>query len=143
MAQPLVIAGGSVRLYINNVVYSVAQSVSLEVTTGEYAIYGINAPYAQELAGGGQVSVSGSIKGVRINNSGGIQGSVNGRPLFSDVAASNYISIRVESRKTGELLWSVPKAKITKTSDVIATKQVYSLSLEFIAQIAFFPLDLS
>ena len=142
MAQPLVIAGGSVRLYINNVVYSVAQSASLEIDSGEYAIFGINSPYAQELAGGGQVSVKGSIKGVRIKNSGGLQGS-NARPLFSDIAASNYVSLRLESRDTGELLWSIPKAKITRTSDQVQTKSTYKLSFEFIGQIPFFPLDLS
>jgi hypothetical protein len=142
MSQPLVIAGGSVRLFINNVVYTVAQSVSLEVTTGEYAIFGINSPYAQEIAGGGQVSVSGNVKGIRINNSGGVQG-INGRPLFSDVAASNYISLRLEDRKTGELLWSVPKAKVTKSSESVAAKGVYSLSFDFIGQIAYQALDLS
>jgi len=142
MAQPLVIAGGSVRLYINNTVYSVTQSASLEVDTGEYAIYGINSPYPQELAGGGQISVKGSIKGVRIKNSGGLQGS-NIRPLFSDVAASNYVSLRLESRDTGEILWSIPKAKITHTSDAVQTKSTYKISFEFIGIIPFFPLDLS
>lgn len=142
MAEPLVIAGAACRLFLNNVVYSVAQSASLEVDTGEYAIFGINSPYAQELAGGGQVNVKGSIKGVRIKNSGGIQG-VNGRPLFSDIAASNYVSLRLESRATGELLWSIPKAKITHTSDQVQTKSTYKVSFEFIGQIPFFPLDLS
>ena len=81
MAQPLVISGALVRLYVNNRVYSVAQSVTLDMDTGEYEIRGINPPYPQEIAGGGQVQVKGSVKGIRIKNSAGVQGS-NARPLF-------------------------------------------------------------
>jgi hypothetical protein len=140
--QSLIITGPLVRLYVNKHVYSVAQSVSLETDTGEYAIYGINSPNPQELAGGGQVSVRGSVKGLRVKNSAGLQGS-NLRPLFSDIAASNYVSLRLEDRSTGETLWSIPKAKISKTSDAVQIKGTYKLSFDFIGQIAFFPLDLS
>lgn len=138
----LVIAGGSIRLYLNERVYSVAQSVSLEVETGEYEIRGINSPYAQELAGGGQISIKGSVSGVRIKNSGGIQGS-NGRPLFSDAAASNLVSLRVEDRATGETIWNIPKAKLSNISEGAATKGIYHVSFNFIGQILYYPLDLS
>lgn len=140
--QSIVITGAQVRLYINNRIYSVAQSVSLEVDTGEYEIYGINSPYPQELASGGQIKVRGSVKGVRVKNSGGIQG-INARPLFSDAGASNYVSIRLEDRSTGETLWSIPKAKVTRSSDVAMIKSIYQLSFDFIGQIPFFPLDLA
>ena len=140
--QSLIVAGAQVRLYLNNRVYSVAQSVSLDEDTGEYAIFGINSPNPQEIAGGGQINVRGSIKGVRIKNSGGIQG-VNGRPLFSDVAASSYVSLRLEDRSTGETIWSIPKAKITKINESVAIKGTYKVNLEFIGQILYWPLDLS
>ena len=142
MAQSLVMSGAQVRIYINNIVYSVAQSVSLSVSTGEYAIYGIDSPYAQELAGGGQVIVRGSVRGVRIKNGGSIQ-SQNGRPLFNDVAASNYISLRLEDRLTGEVIWSIPSAKITELKDSVSIKGTYKADFDFIGQIAFLPLDLS
>lgn len=142
MANPLVISGALCRLYLNNRVYSVAQSVTLEYESGEYEIRGINSPYPQEIAGGGQISVRGSIRGIRIKNSGGIQGS-NGRPLFSDVAASSYVSLRLEDRSTGETIWSIPKAKISKVSETVQIKGVYHVSIDFIGQILFWPLDLS
>lgn len=142
MAQPLVMVGAHVRLFVNGTVYSVAQSVSLSVSTGEYAIYGIDSPYAQELAGGGQISVRGSVRGVRIKNGGGIQAQ-NGRPLFSDVAASNYISLRLEDRRTGEVIWSIPAAKITELKDSVSVKGTYKADFDFIGQIAYLPLDLS
>jgi len=142
MSQPLVISGALCRLYLNNKVYSVAQSVTLNYETGEYSIYGINSPDPQEIAGGGQNVVRGSVRGLRIKNSGGIQG-VNGRPLFSDRAASNYVSLRLEDRSTGETIWSIPKAKINNVSESIAIKGTYKINFDFIGQILFWPLDLS
>ena len=142
MANSLIVTGALCRLYVNNKVFSVAQSVSINQQTGEYEIFGINSPNPQEIAGGGQISVKGSCKGVRIKNSGGLQG-VNARPLFSDAAASNYVSLRLEDRSTGETIWSIPKAKLTNISESVAIKGVYQVNFDFVGQILFWPLDLS
>lgn len=142
MAQPLVLVGAMIRLFINNTVYSVTQEVSVEVDTGEYAIYGIDSSYAQELAGGGQIAVKGSVRGVRLKNGGSLQAQ-NARPLFSDVNASPYISLRIEDRTTGEVLYSIPNAKISNLRDSVSTKGVYKADFNFIGQVAFLPLDLS
>ncbi len=141
MASPLIVAGAHCRLYLNNKIYSVAQSASLEVDSGISATFGINSPYAQELSSG-QVSVKGSIKGVRIKNSGGLQGS-NAIPLFSDIVAGNYISLRLEDRSTQESIWSVQKARIGRITEVVQIKGVYQVSFEFVGIIPFWPLDLS
>ena len=138
----LVINSGQVRLYINNKIYTTTQRVELNNNTGEYAVYGINSPNPQEIAGGGQKSVTGKVSGVRTKNSGGLQG-VNALPLFSDLANSNYVSLRLESRDTGETLWSIPQAKLSDVQESISIKGVYQLSFSFIGQILFYPLDLA
>ena len=138
----LIVTGALCRLYINNKIFTVAQSVSIQQQTGEYEIFGINSPYAQELAGGGQISVRGSVRGVRVKNSGGLQG-VNARPLFSDAAASNYVSLRLEDRSTGETIWNIPKAKLTNINESVQIKGVYQVSFDFVGQILFWPLDLA
>jgi len=127
---------------VNNRVYAVTQNVSVSIDTGEYSIYGINSPYPQEIAGGGQNSVRGSAGIVRTKNSGGLQ-AVNARPLFSDLAASNYVSLRLEHRSTGETLWSIPKAKLSNIKESVAAKGIYHITFDFIGQILFWPLDLS
>lgn len=142
MANPIVISSGLTRLYINNKIFTTTQSVSMQNTTGEYEIFGINSPYPQEIAGGGQRTVRGTVSGVRTKNSGGLQGS-NALPLFSDVAASNYVTLRLEDRSTGETLWSIPKAKITNVDETISIKGVYKISFQFTGQILFYPLDLA
>ncbi len=140
--QQLVISAALCRLYVNNKIYPVVQSVSVNVESGEYAIYGINSPYPQEIAGGGQNMVKGSATVVRTKNSGGVQ-AVNLRPLFSDLAASNYVSLRLEDRSTSETLWSIPKAKIMNIKETAQAKGIYHISFDFVGQILFWPLDLS
>ena len=142
MPNSLVVSAGRCRLYINNKIYAVTQNVSVSIDTGEYSIYGINSPYPQEIAGGGQNSVRGSAGIVRTSNSGGIQG-VNARPLFSDLAASSYVSIRLEDRQTSETLWSIPKAKISNVKESVSIKGIYHITFDFVGQILFWPLDLS
>ena len=142
MANQLVISSGLTRLYVNGRILTTTQSVSMQNQTGEYAIYGINSPYPQEIAGGGQRVVSGKVSGIRTKNSGGLQG-VNALPLFSDVAASNYVSLRLEDRSTGETLWSIPKAKLSNVQESISVKGTYKISFDFIGQILFYPLDLA
>lgn len=140
--QSIIVSSALVRMYVNNRIYPVTQSISVSIDTGEYSIYGINSPYPQEIAGGGQNMVKGSATIVRTRNSGGVQ-AVNLRPLFSDLAASNYVSLRLEDRSTGETLWSVPKAKITSVKETAQAKGIYHISFDFVGQIMFWPLDLS
>lgn len=142
MANSLIVTAALVRLYINNVVYAPSQSVSVSIETGEYSIYGINSPYPQEIAGGGQNTVRGSAGVIRTKNSGGIQ-AANMRPLFSDLAASPYVSLRLEDRSTGETIWSIPKAKLNNVKESTAVKGIYRISFDFTGQILFWPLDLS
>lgn len=141
MASPLTIPGANCRIYLNNKVYSVAQSVTLEVDEGVYEVYGINAPYPQELASG-QIHVRGNIKGIRLKQSGGLQGS-NAIPLFSDIISGNYISLRLEDRSTQETIWSVTTARINNVSEVVQIKGIYQVTFSFVGQIPFRTLDLS
>lgn len=142
MPNSLIVSAARVRLYVNNVVYAPSQNVSVSIDTGEEAVYGINSPFAQELSSGGQYSVKGSATVVRTSNSGGLQ-AVNLRPLFSDLGASPYVSLRLEDRKTGETLWSIPKSKLSNIKETVSAKGTYHISFDFIGQILFFPLDLS
>lgn len=139
--RSLVLTGAHVKLYINNKVYNVVQSISLSVDYGETEIYGIDAVYPQEIAPT-KVSVRGSVNGLRLKLSGGLQAS-NLRPLFTDVAASPYISIRIQDRDSQEDILFIPNAKVTRESHSIATKSTYKLSFDFVGQIPLFALDRS
>ena len=141
MARSVVLTGAHIKLYINNKLYKEVQSLSLSVDYGEAEIYGIDAAYAQEIAVT-KISVRGSVNGIRIKLSGGLQ-AANLRPLFQDVAASPYISIRIQDRDSSEDICFIPAAKVTRETHSIATKSTYKLSFDFVGQIPLFALDRS
>lgn len=139
MARTLVLTGAHIKLYINNKAYKEVQSVNLVVDYGETEIYGIDAAYPQEIAPT-KVSVRGSVQGIRIKHSGGLQGA-NLRPLFTDIAASPYISLRIQDRQSGEDILFIPNAKVTRESHSAVVKSTYKLNFDFIGQIPLFALD--
>jgi hypothetical protein len=139
MAQSIILAGPNILLYLNNKVYKVVQSVNFTVNYNEEGIYGIDCPFPQELASG-RCMVTGSVKGLRIKYSGGLQAS-NLRPLFTDLAASPYISLRINDRSTGEDILTILNAKVTNEQHSVAIKGVYRLSFDFVGQVPLFALD--
>lgn len=139
MAQQVTLVGAMVKVYINNQVYKVTQTISYVVDYGEQEIHGIDSPYAQEIAPG-KVTVKGSVQGLRVKYSGGLQAS-NIRPLWLDMLASPYISIRIQDRSTGEDLIYIPQAKVTREAHSATTKSTYKLNFEFIGSVPYFALD--
>lgn len=137
----LTLTGADVKVYVNNRVYPFVQSITLNIDYGEVENYGIDAAYAQEIAVT-KISVRGSVQGVRVKMSGGLQ-AMNMRPLAFDIAAAPYISIRIQDRATQEDILFIPNAKVTKENHGIAVKQSYKLGFEFIGQIPLFALDRS
>lgn len=136
-----VISGALIKVFVNNKLYKEVQSVSFEIDYGEEEIYGIDSPYPQEIATN-RISVRGSISGIRLKNSGGIQ-AYNLRPLYSDVAASPYISIRIQDRQSTEDILFIPNAKISNEKHSASTKGTYKLSFDFKGQIPLATLDRS
>jgi hypothetical protein len=135
----LTLSGASIKLFINNKVYSSVQSITLNINYNEKPIIGIDSPWPQEIAPG-KIDVSGSVSGIRTKNSGGLQGS-NMRPLFKDIAAGPYISIRIQDRETSEDIAFLPECKITDESHSVSAKGVYRLNFNFIAKMPLMALD--
>lgn len=141
MARPIVLTGAHIVLYINNKKYKTVQSVSMVIEYEEEPIFGIDASYPQEIASN-RVFVRGSIGGIRIKYSGGLQAH-NIRPLFTDILSSPYISIRIQDRSTGEDIVFIPKAKTSRETHNIVTKASYKLNFDFVGQAALMALDRS
>lgn len=137
----VILTGAMIKLYINNKLYNVVQSVSFTIDYGETETYGIDAAYPQEIATT-RISVKGNVAGLRVKQSGGLQ-AFSIRPLFQDIAASPYISIRIQDRATGEDILFVPNAKVSRESGSAAVKSTYKLNFEFSGQIPLFALDRS
>lgn len=140
MSRPsIVLTGALIKLYINNKLYKEAQSVAYVIDAGEQEIYGIDSPFPQEIAST-RATVSGSVTGVRIRASNGLQ-AYNARPLVKDLMKAEYISIRIQDRSSGEDILFIPNAKITQQTFQSAAKGVVRLSFNFKGLVGFEALD--
>lgn len=141
MALPVVITGAHINLYINNQLYKEVESVSFTVSYSEEEIYGVDSIYPQEIAGG-KVSINGSVNGLRLKLSGGLQAK-NIRSLFNDVSASPYISIRISDRATSEDIIFIPQCKCSDETHSIPNRGTYKLNFNFKGMVPYFALDRS
>lgn len=137
--KSIVLTGPCVKLYINNNLYKEVQQVSYSIDYGEYEIYGIDSPFPQEIAPGRTV-VRGSISGIRIKNSGGIQ-AYDARPLIRDLLSAPYISIRLNDRASNEDILFIQSAKITNQKMSVGVRGTVKLSFDFSGLIPYEPLD--
>lgn len=138
---PVVITGAHINLYINNQLYKEVESLSFNIDYGEEEIYGIDSPYPQEIAGG-KITVTGTVNGLRLKLSGGLQAK-NIRSLFSDVSATPYISIRVQDRATQEDIIFIPQCKVSNENHTAQNRGVYRLNFNFKGMVPYFALDRS
>lgn len=137
----MILTGANIKFYVNNKLYKVTQTVTLRVEYNEEGIYGIDVPWPQEIASG-KIVCRGRVEGLRVKQSGGLQAD-NLRPLFTDIAASPYVSIRIQDRATGEDIVFIPNAKVSVEDHTIRIKNSYKLNFDFIGQIPLFALDRS
>lgn len=129
MARSIVLKGAEVRLYIAGKLYPEARSVSYTVNYGENEIYGIDTPFAQEIATD-RVSVQGQVNGVRIKYSGGLQGK-GARPKINEILQGQYVAIRIQDRFSQQDILFLPQAKIISENVNISSKNVVTLSFGF------------
>jgi len=136
-----VVAGADIKIYINGIVYAEPQQLNYMIDYGEEATYGIDSIFPQEIKTS-RISVTGSISGVRVGNSSGLQGA-QARSTIAGSMYASYISLRVFDRKTGEDILFIPKAKVTKEKTSVSAKGVMKLSFDFTGLQAQQPLDRS
>lgn len=139
MSAPVVIVGATIELWANNKQFKEVADVSFTVDYGEDYIYGIDSGYPQEIAPT-RVTVSGSVSGFRLKLSGGIQGKTL-RPLFTDIVASPYVSLRITDRSTQEDIIFIPQAKISAETHNIPSRGTYRVNFTFKGIIPLFALD--
>ena len=139
----LTLTGADIKVYINNKVYPYIKSINVKIDYGEQENRGIDSPFAQEVAST-FVTIRGSVTGMRVKLSGGLQ-AMNMRPLnlATDIAANPYISIRIQDRSTQEDILFIPNAKVSAESHVIAVKSSYQLNFDFVGTVPQFALDRS
>lgn len=133
------IQGAAVKVFINGQLWGAVQEISWTLDYSEQELYGIDSPFPQEIHGV-KTSAYGSIKGLRIRQSNGLQG-IQARPVIHEVLSSPYISIRVQDRFSGEDLVFFPRAKVASETHSVPAKGILSVSFQFRAMAGWQPMD--
>jgi hypothetical protein len=129
MASQRTISGAQIKIYINGIVYDEAQQLDYTIDYGEEPIYGIDSFFPQEIKIT-RISVQGTISGLRVKDSNGLQG-YSIRPGVRDSVFAPYISIRIADRETGEDILFIPNAKVTNERSSVSAKGVMKTTFSF------------
>ena len=141
MSQSVVLKAADVKVYISGKLYEPAQAISYTIDYAENEIYGIDSQFPQEIAPM-KVSVQGSISGVRVKLSGGLQG-YDIRTKINEILKAPYTSLRIKDRHSdSDILW-LPQMKVTSEQVQIQAKGVAQLSFSFKGIIPYNALDLN
>lgn len=140
MGQSVTLKGSECKIYFGGKLYPEAQNIVYTINYGEQEIYGIDSIFPQEIATT-RVSVQGSISGIRVKLSGGLQGKdvltkINQR-LFAP-----YISVEIRERQSDTKLIFIPQCKVTAETMQISSKGIVKLSFSFKGIIPYNPLDM-
>lgn len=129
MAQSVVLKGAEIKIYISGKLYAESQNISYTIDYGEEDIYGIDSPFPQEIATT-RVNVQGTINGLRVKLTGGLQG-YQIRSRINEILYAPYTSLRIKDRRSDiDILW-IPQMKVTNETVQIPSKGIVSLNFSF------------
>ena len=139
--QSIVLKGSECKLLIGGKLYPEAQSVSYSIDYGETEIYGVDSIFPQEITTT-RVSVQGSVSGIRLKLSGGLQGK-DALTKINQKLFAPYVSIEIIERQSDTKLIFIPQCKITRESMQIDAKGIVKLSFTFKGIIPYNALDMN
>lgn len=141
MASSVVLQGAECKMYISGKLYPEVQSINYTIDYGEREIFGIDSQYAQEVAPT-RVVVQGSVQGVRVKFTGGLQG-YEARAKINQILHAAYTSLRVKDRRSDIDIFFLPQMKVTSETITIPAKGVVQLNFNFRGIIPYNELDLN
>ena len=141
MSQSVSLKGSGIKLYISGKLYPEVQSLTYTIDYGETEIYGIDSQFAQEIAPT-RVSVQGSVSGIRVKLTGGLQG-YEIRSKIAQILQAPYTSLRIKDRASDiDILW-LPQMKVTSENIQIPAKGVVKLNFNFKGIIPYNEIDVN
>jgi len=141
MSQSIVLKGSECKLYIGGKLYPEAQQISYSIDYSETEIYGIDSIFAQEIVTT-RISVQGSVSGVRVKLSGGLQGK-DALTKINQKLFAPYVAIEIRDRYSDQKLIFIPQCKISAETMQVAAKGVVKLNFTFKGIIPYNALDLN
>lgn len=140
MAQSVVLTGANCKLFIGGKQYPEVNQINYVIDYGESEIYGIDSYFPQEIATT-RMSVQGTVTGLRLKLSGGLQGKDIVSKINEKLFAP-YVSIEIRDRQADTKLLFIPQCKVSSENVSIGAKGVVTLSFTFKGIVPYNPLDL-
>jgi hypothetical protein len=141
VSQPTVLKGAECKIYIGGKLYNEAQQISYTIDYSEKEIYGIDSIFPQEIATT-RVSVQGTVSGVRVKLSGGLQGKDITTRINQKLFAP-YVSVEIRERFSETKILFIPQCKVVSESMQVMGKGIVKLNFTFKGIIPFNALDMS
>jgi len=123
------VSGASIKLFIAGILYPNARSVTINIDYGEDAIYGIDSALPQEIRQT-RISVQGSVSGIRIRSTPGLQGA-NIVSILKDSLQAPYVTLEIRDRVSDEVMYFIRGVKVTSESFKAVSKGTVELSFNF------------
>ena len=139
MAQSVVIKGAEIKTYVGGKLYPEVQQIQYTIDYGEYEIHGIDSAFPQEIASS-KVTVNGSVTGLRIKFTGGLQG-YHLRTKINQILHAPYVSLRIQDRQTEQDLFWLPQMKVSSESFQVVAKGIVVVNFKFKGIIPYSELD--
>ena len=141
MGQSVVLKGAECKLYIGGTLYPEVQQIVYTIDYGENEIYGIDSIFPQEISTT-RMSVQGTVSGVRVKLSGGLQGK-DATTKINQRLIAPYVSIELRERQSDTKLIFIPQCKISDESMQVGAKGTAKLNFKFKGIIPYNPLDMN
>ena len=141
MSFSKVLKGAEIKVYIADKLFPEIQQISYTIDYGEQEIYGIDSAHPQEIRTT-KVSVQGSVSGVRVKFSGGLQGHA-ARTKIHEILHGPYVPLRIVDRQTDTPIFYLPHMKIATESLSMQSKRTVVFSFTFKGIIPYNELDLA
>jgi hypothetical protein len=141
MSKSIILKGAECKVFIGGKLYGEVQQISYSIDYGETEIYGIDSIFAQEIATT-RISVQGSISGVRVKLSGGLQGKDILTKINQKLFAP-YVSIEIRERQSETKIIFIPQCKVNAENFSVSAKGIVNLNFSFKGIIPYNPLDMN
>jgi len=128
MAQPTILRGMDVKIFINGLAYPEAQSVSYVEDRQDELIYGIDNVFAQEIISN-KYSVQGRISGLQLKDD-----KLSTRQIvakYHNILSAPYISILIKDRHSGATLVEISRASVDRKSFEVNAKGLAKVTISF------------
>lgn len=123
-----VLTGAAIHVFINGQLVPEVQNISYTEQKTHEPIFGIDTPFAQELAVT-RYLITGTINGINLHRDRIKTTRIKSK--FTNILSAPYIKITIKNRKTGAVIMDISRAVVTSHNFNASVKTTSKFSMSF------------